>query len=106
MEMEAGAATGAVRGEKSALRTAQRNGYRDRDWETRAGTVKLPICFTMLVSEQSYSQTKLTMLIAAGQHSARRALSPISRPRKTDGRSRASTWLCRERNIIKRFSQS
>jgi putative transposase len=32
MEMEVGVATGAVWGEKSPLRTAQRNGYRDRDW--------------------------------------------------------------------------
>lgn len=43
MEMEVGAATGAAWGEKSPLRTAQRNGYRDRNWETRAGTVELRI---------------------------------------------------------------
>lgn len=43
MEMEVGAATGAGYGEKNPLRTAQRNGYRDRDWETRAGTVELRI---------------------------------------------------------------
>ncbi len=43
MELEVGAATGAGYGEKSTERRAQRNGYRDRDWETRAGTVELRI---------------------------------------------------------------
>lgn len=38
-----GASTGAAYGEKKPLRLAQRNGYRDRDWETRAGTVELRI---------------------------------------------------------------
>jgi hypothetical protein len=36
-------ATGAGYGEKNPLRTAQRNGYRERDLETRAGTVELRI---------------------------------------------------------------
>lgn len=43
MELEVGAATGAAYGEKDPARRAQRNGYRDRDWETRAGTVELRI---------------------------------------------------------------
>ena len=43
MELEVGAKTGAAYGEKNDFRLAQRNGYRDRDWETRAGTVELRI---------------------------------------------------------------
>src|SRR6201747_1134334 len=43
MELEVGGLPGAAYGEKSAERLAQRNGYRERDWETRAGTVELRI---------------------------------------------------------------
>ncbi|MFO1046860.1 MAG: IS256 family transposase [Geminicoccaceae bacterium] len=43
MELEVGELAGAAYGEKSAERLAQRNGYRERAWETRAGTVELRI---------------------------------------------------------------
>ena len=43
MALEAEALCGAGHGERSESRTNQRNGYRDRDWETRAGTVELRI---------------------------------------------------------------
>jgi transposase-like protein len=43
MELEVEDLTGASYGEKNPERLAQRNGYRDRNWETRAGTVELRI---------------------------------------------------------------
>ena len=41
MELETEAVCGAAHGERKLDRQAQRNGYQDRDWETRAGTVEL-----------------------------------------------------------------
>jgi transposase-like protein len=43
MELEMESLTGAAPGERSPERINHRNGYRDRDWETRAGTVELRI---------------------------------------------------------------
>lgn len=43
MEMEVETRTGAPLGVRSASRSAQRNGYRARNWDTRAGTVELAI---------------------------------------------------------------
>ena len=43
MELEVEGQTGAAYGEKNPERLAQRNGYRNRTWETRAGTVELRI---------------------------------------------------------------
>src|SRR6266849_162067 len=43
MELEIEGLTGAAHGERSPERINQRNGYRDRLWETRVGTVDLRI---------------------------------------------------------------
>src|SRR6195952_297173 len=43
MQLETEGICNAAPGERSADRRNQRNGYRDRDWETRAGTVELRI---------------------------------------------------------------
>ena len=43
MEAEVEARTGAAKGSRSPLREVQRNGYRDRDWDTRAGRIALEI---------------------------------------------------------------
>jgi len=43
MEMEVESLTGAAHGERSDDRQNQRNGYRTRGWETRAGTVPVAI---------------------------------------------------------------
>ena len=43
MEVEVEARTGAAKGVRSPLREAHRNGYRARDWDTRAGRIELAI---------------------------------------------------------------
>ena len=43
MDLETDTLYGAGNSERSESRTNQRNGYRERDWQTRAGTVELRI---------------------------------------------------------------
>jgi len=42
-EMEVQEHVGAAPHERNARRTGQRNGYRDRSWDTRVGTVELKV---------------------------------------------------------------
>jgi transposase-like protein len=43
MEIEVQDHIGAARHERTAERSGYRNGYRDRNWETRVGTVELKV---------------------------------------------------------------
>ena len=43
MDLDVESLTGATYSERSATRTNQRNGYRERDWHTRAGTIPVAI---------------------------------------------------------------
>ena len=70
MELEVSALTGAGHGEKSTERLVQRNGYRDRDWQTRAGTVELRIprlrrgsYFPSLLEPRRMAEKALTAVI-------------------------------------------
>jgi putative transposase len=57
MELQVGGLTGTGYGENSADRLDQRNGYRDRMWETRAGRIELPSpsCARAAISPGSWS---------------------------------------------------
>ena len=58
MELETDGLCGAGHGERSDGRRNHRNGYRDRDWETRAGTVSSasPSCAAAATSPASSSR--------------------------------------------------
>jgi transposase-like protein len=60
MEIKVGALTGALHGEKSTGRLVQRNGYRERDWETRAATVECVStdCARAATSRASWSRAE------------------------------------------------
>ena len=110
MELEIGALTGAPFGEKSPERLAQRNGYRERDWQTRAGTVELRIpklrkgsYFPGFLEPRRLAEKALTAVIKeAYVHGVRPARSTIwSRRWAGRGYRRARSAVCARRSTAK-----
>src|SRR5689334_6148289 len=82
MELEAETACGAGHGERSENRTNLRNGYRDRDWHTRVGTVELRIpklrkgsYFPGFLEPRRMAEKALTAVIQEALHPGR--LGPL-----------------------------
>ncbi len=86
MELEAGSQAGAGHGQKSLARLAQRNGYRDRDWQRRAGNVELRI---QTLRAGSY----LPSVLAPPRRAVEKALTAVIRAACVHG---VSTWAMDE----------
>src|SRR5919197_980831 len=106
MEMEVGAATGAGYGEKNPLRLGPRQGDRDRDWETRAGTVELRIpklrkgsYFPSFLEPRRMAEKALTAVIQEAyiQGISTRSVDDMVKPMGGSGISKSQvSRLCQE----------
>ena len=92
MALEVQGLTGAAHGERSPGRLAQRNGYRDRDWATRAGTVELRIpklrkgsYFPGFLEPRRVAEKAPTAV-------SRKPTCRASRPARSTSWSRRSAW--------------
>ncbi len=106
MDLEVGEVTGAGYGEKSADRLVQRNGYRDRDWQTRVGTVELRLpklrrgsSFPAFLEPRRTAEKALTAVIqeACVQGISTRSVDDLVRAMGMEGISRSQvSRLCAE----------
>ncbi|MBD2620171.1 IS256 family transposase [Synechocystis sp. FACHB-898] len=106
MELEVGEVTGAAHGERSPDRLVQRNGYRERDWQTRVGTVELRIpklrrgsYFPAFLEPRRTAEKALTAVIqeAYVQGISTRSVDDLVRAMGMEGISRSQvSRLCAE----------
>ncbi len=106
MALEVGALTGADYGEKHAERLVQRNGYRERDWHTRAGPVELRIpklrkgsYFPGFLEPRRMAEKALTAVIqeACVQGISTRSVDDLVKAMGMDGISKSQvSRLCEE----------
>lgn len=106
MDLEVDEVTGATHGERGPDRLVQRNGYRDRDWQTRVVTVDLRIpklrhgsCFPAFLEPRRTAEKALTAVIqeAYVEDIPTSSVDDLVRTRALDGvsKSRVSS-LCAE----------
>src|SRR4249919_451194 len=108
MELEIEGLTGAPHGTRAPDRLTHRNGYRERDWETRAGTVELRIpklrkgsYFPGFLEPRRLAEKALTAVIQEAyiQGISTRSVDELVKAMGMSGISKSQvSWLCEEIN--------
>ena len=106
MELDVETKTGAAHGERSPDRLTQRNGYRDRSWETRVGTIELRIpklrkdrYFPQFLEPRRVSEKALTAVVQEAyiQGISTRSVDELVRAMGMSGISKSQvSKLCQE----------
>ena len=115
MALEVEGLTGAAHGERSADRITHRNGYRDRSWETRAGTVELKIpklrkgsYFPGFLEPRRMAEKALAAVIQEAyiQGVSTRSVDDLVQAMGMSGVSRARSPGCAARSTIRSTASS